>query len=431
MGLPDPFRMKHIVTVSFAALVAVTALAPPDAAVAQDSRHRWSLAAEAVSARPSSTSGSWLDGGAGKLRFGDNEASIARLAFDYSGRIKPTLSVNLVADYVDDGASGIDLTEAYLEWHPVPKSANRQSLKLGAFFPDISLENKDSAWASAYTVNSSAINTWIAEEIRTLGAEWRLERPLGAQAAGRSIDIYGAGYYGNDPAGTLLVWKGWSIHDRQTRLNDVLPLPAVPQIAPGMMFDKQAPRVEPFIETDDQPGFYFGTDIKLSRRVAVALMHYDNPADPLSLRDGQYGWSTRFDHVGLQIDLPGRLGLVAQRMEGSTAMGPVVNGAHVAEIEFDAWYLLLTRSFGKHRVTLRRDDFGIDDLDSTPLDANNEAGDAWTLAYRYDHSDKLSLRAEWLEISTWRPAWAYFGLPLQDSEQLLQLQLNYRLASTR
>jgi len=64
----------------------------------------------------------------------------------------------------------------FTEWRPVPKSATRYRLKLGAFYPNISLEKVDPAWSSPYTQNFSAINTWIAEEIRTFGAELSMSR---------------------------------------------------------------------------------------------------------------------------------------------------------------------------------------------------------------------------------------------------------------
>ena len=45
------------------------------------------------------------------------------------------------------------------------------SVKTGAFFPTISLENDDLGWTSPYTLTPSAINSWIGEELRTIGSE--------------------------------------------------------------------------------------------------------------------------------------------------------------------------------------------------------------------------------------------------------------------
>jgi hypothetical protein len=193
------------------------------------------------------------------------------------------------------------------------------------------------------------------------------------------------------------------------------------------MFDKQALRAEPFIETDDRPGFYFGSELKLNRRALVSAMHYDNHADPLSLRDGQYGWRTRFDHIGAQIELPADFGLVAQWMKGITFMGPVVNGARVVDTQFESYFVMLTKRVAKHRVSLRFDDFVVIDRDDIPLDDNGETGRAWTAAYRYDHSERLHVKFEWLQIDSERASGAYLGLPVRGTERLAQLRLYFRL----
>jgi hypothetical protein len=53
------------------------------------------------------------------------------------------LQGNAVVDYVDDASS----LEAYLEWHPVPDSESRHRLKLGAFYPPLSLANIGAGWS--------------------------------------------------------------------------------------------------------------------------------------------------------------------------------------------------------------------------------------------------------------------------------------------
>jgi hypothetical protein len=83
----------------------------------------------------------------------------------------------------------------------------------------------------------------------------------GDQWNGESTSIINfAAIVGNDPAGSLLTWKGWSVHDRQSRFSDDLPLAPLPQIQPGMMFGAQDPYVEPFQEIDDEPGFYVNAE---------------------------------------------------------------------------------------------------------------------------------------------------------------------------
>ena len=54
----------------------------------------------------------WPDGGTGKLRFVGDGVKNARLFAEYHGRITPTLNARVVADYLDDGSSGLGLDEA-------------------------------------------------------------------------------------------------------------------------------------------------------------------------------------------------------------------------------------------------------------------------------------------------------------------------------
>ena len=73
---------------------------------------------------------SWTQGSVGKLRHDQDGIVMSRAWFDYEGRLGDTLDVTVVLEsYDDDLGSDIDFTEAYLEWRPVPKSANRYRLK--------------------------------------------------------------------------------------------------------------------------------------------------------------------------------------------------------------------------------------------------------------------------------------------------------------
>ncbi len=371
---------------------------------------------------------SWTEGSVGKLRHGDDDFVMNRMFIDYSGRLTDTLNAHVVLEaYDDDLGDAIDFTQAYVEWRPVPKSATRYRLKLGAFYPKISLENVDPAWSSPYTQSFSAINTWIAEEIRTFGAELSMSRRPVSLGGAHAFTIDVATFWGNDPAGSFLAWKGWSVHDRQTRFGDKLPLPPLPQIQPGMMFDDQDPYVEPFREIDGRAGYYATAEWRYGTQFLLRAGHYDNRADPDADDDGQYAWATKFEHIGLQTTLPGEIGLIAQWMVGSTVMGDEVNGIYDVDTEFDSQFALLTRSFDRHRVSVRYDHFEVTQNDQTPEDDNLETGHAWTLGYQFGLSKKVSLAAEWLSIKTHRFANVYYGLPQTVTETQLQLLVKLRL----
>ena len=387
--------------------------------------HLWTAGVELGLTRAQTPLEPWVDGGVGKLRYGadDGPLTASRWYGEYDGRLSPAWSVHATADVVADASSGFGVAEAYVEWHPIPRSPSRQRVKVGFFHGPWSLENTGPAWSTPFTLSSSAVNTWLGEEVRPAGAEWSLERRLGARSL-QQLTVHAAVFVHNDPTGSLLAWKGWSLHDRQSRFGDELPLAPLPLLEPGAMFAQQSSYVSPWREIDGRTGYYAGAEWRTGRRAEITLASYDNRADPTRLEDGQYAWHTRFAQIGAQVALPGDVGLLAQWMTGRTAMGPVLVDARAVDSEFDAGYVLVTKAFGRHRLTLRRDVFDLVDIDGVPNDDNSDSGDAWTLAYRYERSERWSLGTEWLRVASWHPAWQYFNLPSRATEKLLQIRLS-------
>ena len=150
---------------------------------------------------------SFLDGGLGKLRYdGDDETlQLGRARLAWRGAVAGDwhASVDLSAWSLDDH-NPVDVTEAWLEWRPVPTSAWRSNVKIGAFYAPVSLEHRAPGWSNPYTISSSALNTWVGEELRTIGAAYELEH-LGIADGGR-FDYGGqvAVYGWNDPAGATI-----------------------------------------------------------------------------------------------------------------------------------------------------------------------------------------------------------------------------------
>ncbi len=375
---------------------------------------------------------SWTEGFVGKLRYDDNNDGLmfSRAFAEYEYQITDTFNAHAAVEaYDDDIGSTVDFTEAYVEWRPVPQSENRYRLKVGAFYPRISLENVAAGWSSPYTMSSSAINTWVAEELRTIGAELTWSRRPAMLGGAHTISLQGAFFVGNDPTGSLLAWKGWSAHDRQSRFGDELPLPPLPQIQPGMMFEAQDPYVAPFREVDNEVGFYVNGEWQFGSRLRVRVMHYDNRAVPTEIDDGQYAWTTKFEHIGAQYSLADGWDLLFQWMTGSTVMGPVVNGAHLVDVEFDSKYLMLTKAYEQHRFSMRYDKFDVTQNDDTDDDNNSEDGHIWTFAYFYDLSDQISFGAESLVIKTHHCGWQYYGIETTLTEKQYQITARLRFGN--
>jgi hypothetical protein len=421
--------MGPVLTLRRVALLAAVCAASP-AVAAQSDRHEFFFDASAGYVSASTDLRAWTDGGLGKLRHVDDELTGFRLFGEYHGRISPTWRTRVVADYVDDASSGVDLTEALLEWRPVPRSRNQQQLKIGAFYPSLSLENGDRGWQSPFTYSYSAINTWLGEEIRPLGAEWSMRRRLDGVHAAHELRAFAAGFYGNDPAGTLLFWRGWSLHDRQSRLNDRLEIPPMP-------YQSRPQRLQPFMETDHRPGFYAGVEWRYAQRALVQYARYDNRADPWSFRDGQWGWATDFDHLAVQVSLPAQLGLVYQWMDGTTEWltAALPNGMRLPMSEhvhdrFYSQFVLLTRKLAANqRIAVRYDTFETERPAAVPVLYSDE-GSAWTLSYRIEPTERFSGGIEWLRLESERDLWpAFYNTAREQTEDQLRLQLSYRLAA--
>lgn len=429
MGLRASYRLLRSISPVRGGLVMLfCALGAPAFAQTEPSRYDFVSGID-ISFVDANGNPSWLDGSAGKLRYDDDSDGLmlSRAYAHLHVRIADTLDAHVAAmAYDDDVSSPVDLTEAYLEWRPLTRSANRYRFKFGAFYPRISLENTGPAWTSPYTMSSSAINTWVGEELRAYGAEFSVSRRPQALGGAHSFSLFGSVFYNNDTAGGLLAWKGWSVHDRQSRLRDEIPLPPVPQIQPGMWFDAQDAYITPSLEIDDTFGFYLGAEWLVNRRFLVRAMHYNNRTDPFGFEDGQFAWRTGFDSIGVQATLPGDVGLFAQWMDGYTVWGTIMNGAYAVDVEFASYYLLLTKALDRQRFSVRFDSFQTDENDQVPLDDNTEDGHAWTLSYRFEVTSMVSLAAEWLAITSDRPAWAYFGLPVGKTERQLQLSVQLR-----
>ena len=370
------------------------------------------------------TQQAWLRSGLDKARF-DSGSSGLRLGGAFlkvEGELGDSVTGALVLSAQDDRPGGLDINEAWLAWNPVPTSAWKSRLRAGAFFPLTSLEiDYDSiGWTPRDTISSSAINSWIGEELRTVGLEYRLSRN-GRQAGsahdvGLTVGVFGA----NDPAGSLLAWRGWSISDRITGLRESIPLANLPAIAPGGPIGSQTRAVNEFRELDNRLGYYLGADYAYAGQFELAVMRYDNRGDPMVIASGQYAWLTRFNHFSARLKQLGPWELSGQAMQGDTLMGP---GA--VYLDFNAWFLLASRPLGPGRLALRYDRFSSHERreDIMPGDPNGEQGQALAVAYHWKIKPQIALVTEFLTVHSDRPARIQTGHPAVRTEHSLTSSL--------
>lgn len=363
---------------------------------------------------------SFLDGGLGKLRFGDGSdvVELGRMRLAWRGTLGEIAHVSIDASTWKRGDTNpIDLTEAFVELRPVPTSAWRSRVRAGAFYPRISLEHRASGWTNPYTISSSALNTWVGEELRAIGLEYALDW-RGTQL-GQSIDagVAVSAFGWNDPAGVVVAFRGFALHDRQTPLFGRLRtwVPAGPQ-----------ERVL-FAEIDDRVGYYVDAHARIAGRTELRALHYDNRADPAAF-DAQiqdYAWETRFDSVGLRHDADSGFTAIAQWLDGVTWVGP---GRH-DEWRFDAAFLLASQQLGRHRLAARADVFAMSQVRTIfPGALARDRGEAWTLGWTYEPTERLALSADLMQVdSNYNKRLRLREAP-RARERSLQLGVRYRFS---
>src|SRR5438105_9652019 len=220
---------------------------------------------------------SWLKGGFGKLDNGggggQSPALVSQGVADLRLTLDPSAFVFATVRASPDQHAPFDVLEAYGRYQPIATADRLWSIKLGAFFPPISLENESVGWTSPWTLTPSAINSWVGDELRTVGGETNLEWRYATGALG----LLGSMFCCNDPAGTLMANRGWGFDSRPIGLFGE---PRQPDLVSRQFGNGLALREEPFKELDSRPGWYAGASLRQDEFGRLAALYYDNRADP-------------------------------------------------------------------------------------------------------------------------------------------------------
>jgi len=362
---------------------------------------------------------SWTQGGLGKTRYGGGDA----LHFGggaLSARWQATPALVAVADVrvQPQDHARVALIEAFARYRPVSIDAWRWSFKAGEFFPPISLENDGVGWTSLWTLTPSAINTWVGEELRTFSGELRVEH----RGEHGTLELAGALFGANDPAGEILFARGWSLGDfvagAGSRLREADVYAESLGVAPPRRYD-------PFLEIDHRVGFYADATWRSAQFGRFSAVYYDNRADPSAYHhfnhgDELYAWRTHFTSLGAQTAL-GEVTLLGQAMAGTTEIAPP---GFRGEAHFAAAYVLAGWDLGAWRPALRVDAFTTRE-DPAFAPALSEHGNALTLALNWRPLEWLRLTGEALRVDSTRDQRLALGLPAHRIDN--QLQFNARV----
>jgi hypothetical protein len=360
-----------------------------------------------------------LDGGLGKLRYDEDHDGLrlGLLRLGYRGELGDYVHLNAEAfAYGDHNHQPIDLTQAYAELRPLPHSGWRSRLKLGAFYPDISLENRMRGWLSPYTLSFSAINTWIGAELRTIGAEYNLDW-LGLQNGHDfEFSLNAAAFGWNDTAGTVLATRGWGLDDRQTTLfghfgaRDQAPL---------------SERILFYNNFDHRAGYYAGVSAGYREVLQLKVLHYDNRADPSTYEENieDSAWLTYFDSLGARWTPNANWTVISQWLHGRT----FVDAPPSNSFSFNSSFLLASWKHGANRLSARYDRFAEQQTRSNFFFYLNDDGHAWTLAYQRDINEHWNVVLEGLDVTSTTSGRSSIGLPVAAREKQLQLAVRFEL----
>jgi hypothetical protein len=343
---------------------------------------------------------SWLKGGLGKFRYGNGGTHLrfaeAVMQADWAISEEWDAVAVLRAEPLTPGV--VDALEAYLLYTPASEGAVSWSVKSGAFFPTISLENDDLGWASPYTLTPSAINSWIGDELRSIGSEaiMRWKNDVG------TLSLIAAVICCNDEAGILMADRGWAFGDRPMGLFERVRLP---ESARRLRFQPPYGRTGMFDEIDGSPGWYAGATFQVPGVGKLSVIRYDNQADPYAKTARDTSWGTRFWSAGGRTDI-GPVKLIAQAMRGQTV---VAGPTFYAETKFQSAFLLASYDLDDWRFSLREDLFAT----RRPRATNtiwSEDGDAFTAAVSWSRFEWLRLTGEVIAVHSRRGQYTNAGL---------------------
>ena len=371
---------------------------------------------------------SFADGGFGKTRFsGDENGDMAlrvmpiEAALLWQPRFTSTVSGNVSVMWQNDQENPVELIEAYATFIPKRGGTFDFSAKAGLYWPEISLEHATGgAWSTVYTITPSAINSWVGEEVKVMGAEGTVHAALGDQDLSLTVGAFGF----NDTSGTLLSFRGWALHDMLATAFGHFELPP---LNPAMT-RAQAPETRSLYEIDSRVGFYGRAEWRPSSSFMINAFYYDNRGDPAAVKPSlQWGWRTRFLNLGMVADLPGNFRLIAQAMQGTTQMGFKRNGVVWVDTRFRSAFALLTHPVGAGAVSVRIEQFDTQERGSRMVhEDESENGWALTAAMRWPVWRYATLFVEALHVESDRGARFRLGLPAQEDQTVLQAALRLR-----
>jgi hypothetical protein len=339
-----------------------------------------------VNAQPS-----WLQGGAGRFDVGadtvDDHKLVntydAQLGFDWTPMSWFLVHADGVARRQQSGhvaGKRIGLIQAYADAYN-----DHFRLRAGEFWLPTSRENTDPLWTSKYTITYSALNSWMAQEVRPIGADLQWSPSF-------YVTVGATAFRGNDTMGTLLSSRGWTFGNYLAAYGENLPTPE-----PAL--------TRPFGEDlDSKNGYAERIRVSLPERAMIQITHIDNRATIAhTLVKGQEPWLTRFNIVGAEVGSTASTTVAGEWMRGSTEVG-FPGGTFT--MNFDTAYILGSHKFGHERISGRIERFATSNAAHFVPDLAREHGHAFTVAWMHETNPHSRAGLEYCRVSGDRPGLA-------------------------
>jgi hypothetical protein len=341
---------------------------------------------------------SWVSGGFGKTDLANDwDVSIPRAAVTWQPRLGFAWNGRLTLRYQEAGSPEVDVNEAYVGWRAPPAAFGRFSARAGLFYPPISLEHTTPTWTSPDMLSASAINSWIGEEVLVRGLEATLRRDFGEHEVAVTASAFGW----NDPNGSLLGFRGWTLHGLTAGADTRWVLPPLSVF----MSTRQPPFTTPGLEMDEVAGWYGRVEWRLPNGLSLEALHYVNPGKSFIVTpDLEWSGSTRFTNLGAHWEINERTTLTAQALWGEALMEERPAGLTWRDMTYASAYVRVQRKVGEDTLSGRLDWFEVDHETLRPADDADEDGWAATLAWRHRLADHLDLIVEAQHIDSDRPA---------------------------
>jgi hypothetical protein len=287
----------------------------------------------------------------------DPLSSQVQLGVDWLPSPRLGAHVGLLARTESEGKRDVaGIVEAYLDVN-LQRNDDRLRLRGGAFFIPSSRENVDELWENPYAITTSALNSWLGEELRPIG----IDALYGRQRlfAGATI------FRGNDTLGSLPAVRGWTRDDHWTLLGEWVP--ADPEYFTSVS-----------AENDGRLGWSARAGWR-GDHLYAQLIHIDNRADGLEYGH-LFNWGTRFDIASAEYTLNDWT-FAAEAGWGPSFLD-VEGERFVSDLE--AGYVMASRRWARSRATIRLEAYAVDE----------HRDEAITVAWFWTGIPKVRLGAE-------------------------------------